>query len=170
MIQALSTGLVLIAATTVQMLVPQFTVLADAKAPVVLCLVIYYGLTRPARRAMVIAFLAGLLIDALGAVPLGYSSVCFALIALAASLLRHLVFEDTLLTQLCFGAVGSLVATVGILLALGDRISLGDCSLWWLSLRVLFTVLLGAAIAPMMFGIGRSMDHVVTGLTERPVL
>lgn len=167
MIQILSTGIVLVAAAVGQMMVPQLAVLAHAQVPVLLAAVLYYALTRPTGLSMVIGLVAGLLVDGMSRVPLGYTSALFCAVGAATGLFRNLVFEDTLLTQLCFGAAGAFLATGAMMLVLADTAGLDGCSWWWLTIRLLGTTLLGAGAAPLVFRAARSMDRVIDELTGK---
>ncbi|MDA1086716.1 MAG: rod shape-determining protein MreD [Verrucomicrobia bacterium] len=157
----------MIATTALQMTVPSVRILADAKFPLLLAVVLYYALTRPRGPAMAIAFWAGLLADSLGPMPLGYSAVCFCVVALAAGMFRGFVFEDTWITPAVFGLAAAGMVATGFYLLLINQEGFGDVSGWWLTTKIAGTAVLGIVATPVMFLVARSMDHLTREFTRR---
>jgi rod shape-determining protein MreD len=167
MIGFLNVGAVLIATAALQMTVPSVRVLADAKFPLLLAVVLYYALTRPRGPAMAIAFWAGLLADSLGPMPLGYSAVCFCVATLAAGVFRGFVFEDTWITPAVFGLTAGGVVAAGFYLLLMNQDGFGEVSGWWLTTKIAGTAVLGIVATPVMFMVARGMDHATRELIRR---
>lgn len=165
----INVGAVLVVTAALQMTVPSVRMLADAKFPLMLAVVLYYALTRPRGPAMAIAFWAGLLADTLGPMPLGYSAVCFCVVTLAAGMFRSFVFEDTWITPAVFGLTAAAVVAIGFYLLLMRQEGFQDVSGWWLTMKIAGTAVLGIVATPLMFLVARSMDHVTQEISRRAV-
>ena len=156
------TGLVmffcLIVGAVLQTLIPTWLWTGQAHAPVLLGLVLYYALAHDTRRVLEVAIAAGLLQDALGMIPWGYSSFAFCVVGLAVHRCRDLVFARQWLTHLVFGALGSAAATVLLyaLLRAGGAIALGP---GWAALKVGGSLVLGAVVVPLVFATVAVLDR-----------
>lgn len=155
---------VLVSMTVLQTLVPALRAMADAKTPLLLGAVVYYALARSRSRSLMIAFLAGILADSLGPMPLGYTSVCFCIVALIVGAFRKLVFDDTWMTPAVFGMLAGVAVTTGTygLLLAGDPGI--NCSAWWVVIKSAGTGLLAGLATPIVFAMARSMDQVTRGI------
>lgn len=146
-----------VAASVVQTILPAFATLGNAKCPLLLGVVVYYSLNRPSTISLSAAFLAGFLHDALSAVPLGYSSFCFCVMAWAISRFRETVLTEAVVTQAFFGAVSALsvslllytLLTAGGFMALSIRGGL---------LHAVGSGVLGALTAPVVCRLTGSLD------------
>lgn len=98
----------------VQAILPPWLVMGQAKAPLLLAGVVYYALTRGIRQMTEAAMLGGLLQDSLGPIPLGFSMIAFAAVALLLHQFQDRIFPESLLTQLLAG----IVSPVGVSLIL----------------------------------------------------
>lgn len=149
-----------------EIMVPTIRYLACAQIPFLLAAVLYYALTRTRGTMMLIACAAGLVLDCLSAIPLGYTSACFCLVAFASSLFRGLVYEDSFLTPVVFGAAGgALVTLIGYALI---RTGL-DQQGWppgWVALKTLGTALMAGIVTPIVFFVARSVDGVFGSRTR----
>ena len=88
--------------------------LGQANAPILLGLVLYYALAHSRGTMLQAAIFAGLLQDALGMIPLGYSSFCFCVVALVVSKFKDMVFVHELVTHMLFGALASGAVTLAL--------------------------------------------------------
>jgi len=124
--------------------------LAIAKPPALLGVVLYYALVRGRRPMLVAAGAGGFIQDALGMSPIGYSSVCFALIGLIVNHFRNLLFTSRVVTHIVIGAVaaGAGALCLGLLLSGGGYVPI-DSTLF-LS-RILATTALGAITVPLIY-------------------
>lgn len=113
--RALSMAIVLFCGGLLQAVLPAWAVVGQMPPPVLPALVVYYALTRDRAEAFWIAVAAGLVQDALGLVPLGYSSCCFAVAGLLLNRYREEVFEWQGLTHMILGGA----TAAGVTLALG---------------------------------------------------
>jgi rod shape-determining protein MreD len=152
--------IMLIMSATVQWMLPVFTSLGQAKIPLLLAVALYYALNRGLAVAMVAAFLAGLLQDLLGQIPLGYSPLCFCLLGLAAYRFHNVVMTDSILTAVVFGATAGAAATAGIygLLCAG---SYAGCTLAHALAKISGVALLAAVCCPFVFRVNRRLDRMV---------
>ena len=97
-----------------QAVFPTFRWLGQANAPILLGLVLYYALAHSRGTMLQAAIFAGLLQDALGTIPLGYSSFCFCIVALVVSKFKDMVFAHKLVTHMLFGALASGAVTLAL--------------------------------------------------------
>jgi len=104
---ALLTGVVLQA-----VLPPAWPWLGAAPAPILLGVVLYAALAHGQVCLLGCALAAGLLQDALGQAPLGYSAFAFCLAGLAAQHFRDEVFQHAGVTQAVFGAAAGALVTL----------------------------------------------------------
>ena len=102
---------VLIVLAVAQAQLPGFVLLAQARFPFLLSIVLYYALNRETGTMLATAFLAGLLHDALSPVPLGYSTALFCAAGWLASRFRRLVITESPITPVFFGSVAGSTTT-----------------------------------------------------------
>jgi rod shape-determining protein MreD len=158
MLLALLTGAVL------QALLPGWTWLGGAQSPILMALVLFYAFAHSRGWMLFCALLAGLLQDALGQVPLGFSCFCFALVGFAALRYRENVAEDAIVVQMVFGGLAA--AAVNLLLYLVLRHA--DVVVVSFALALRKTVgsgLLGAVLTPLAFRVVIGLERQ---LGERP--
>jgi rod shape-determining protein MreD len=149
-----------------QAVFPTFRWLGQANAPVLLGLVLYYALAHSRGTMLQAAIFAGLLQDALGTIPLGYSSFCFCLAALAVSKFKAMVFARKLVTHMLFGALASGAVTLALygLLAATGLVALAP---GWTVLKVVGSMFLGAVIVPFEFELVARLDRMLGNTEER---
>lgn len=111
----LSVVIVLFCGGVLQAVLPTWAVAGHMPFPVIPAAVVYYSLTRGRVAAFWIAVTAGLVQDALGLVPLGFSSCCFGVAGLLLNRYREEVFEWEGLTHMILGGA----TAAGVTLALG---------------------------------------------------
>lgn len=158
--------LALLMGAAFQALLPGWTWLGGAQPPILLALVLFYAFAHRRGWMLCCALVAGLLQDALGQVPLGFSCFCFCLAGLAAQRYREDVVEDAFLAQMVFGglAAGATTGLLYVLLLHTDAITVPPA----LALRKIFgTALLGALLTPLAF---RAVISLERQLGERPAL
>jgi rod shape-determining protein MreD len=148
------------AAAVGQAACPPVAWLGGVKPPLLLCVALYYALTRGSSAMLVAAFLAGLVQDALSPVPLGYSSFTFCLVCWAAGRVRGLVLTESIVTQLVFGAASAALTTLAAagLLAQADCLV---CPAWRLLLRTVASAALAVPAAPLVFAVVGALDRLV---------
>ena len=154
----------LVVAAVLQAIFPTWLWLGHAHPPVLLGVVLYYALAHSQRHMMQAAIVAGLLEDALGMIPLGYSSFCFVVAALVVSKFKDIVFVHETLTHMSFGALASGAVTMALygLLSKDDLVALPA---GWAVLKTIGSMLLGAVFVPLVFEIMESLDRTL-GNTE----
>lgn len=149
--------LALLVGGALQAMLPAFAWLGSAAVPILPSLVIYYALTRHRAAVLGIAVTAGVIQDALGLVPLGYSSCALCVAGLALHRYRDEVFTHAALTHAVFGLV-AVPATVGILatlLAAGTHYWPGAVVVLG---RMAGAALLGAVCAPPVCAAAARVD------------
>jgi hypothetical protein len=100
--------------------------LGYAHAPLLLGLVLYYALTHDLFFLLTACFLAGILQDSLGLIPLGYSAFCFCVVGLVVIRSRELMFVRQWTTHLALGAVSAagVSLALSLMLVLNDQVSM----------------------------------------------
>lgn len=157
---------VVIAAAVLQAQLPGFTTLGQAKFPLLMAVVIYYSLNHEFAVMLTTAFFAGLINDALGNIPLGYSSVCFCLIGLIISRFQRLVVTESPLTTMFFGGVAGFVSSAFLYMFLSS----GGYVSWpagRLTVRFLGSGLLGMVCAPLVLVVVLNIDQLVGNVRIR---
>jgi rod shape-determining protein MreD len=155
-----------VVAAIIQAVFPRLDWLGQANAPVLLGLVLYYALAHSRGVMLMAAIFAGFLQDALGMIPLGYSSFCFCAVALVVSKFKDMVFMHEWLTHMLFGAIASGVVTLA-LYGLLAKDALVTLTAGWTVLKVSGAMLLGAGIAPFEFELIAGLDRMLGNTEER---
>ncbi len=158
----------MVLSSVLQALLPPWPI-TQAKAPVLLALVVYYALTRSRGQAFSAAILAGFLQDANTVMPLGYSSIAFLLAAAVINRFRDEMYILHPITHIMCGglAAGAALLTQALMLVflLPDPYFV----LGWQTvlLRVVGTAILGAIATPAMFFVMRGLDRYL-GYVSQP--
>jgi rod shape-determining protein MreD len=144
-----------------QEVLPGLTLLGQAKAPLVLSVVLYYALNRSLSLLVTAAIAGGLLCDSLEALPVGYSSVVFCVLGIVAWLHRDVVFSAKGVTHMVFGFLAGLVLTFGLygLLSISEE-SLREVSWCWVALKAIGAALLGMILVPIVFAVLERLDRL----------
>jgi rod shape-determining protein MreD len=150
--------LLLLPASLAQMLLPTFAFMGQARAPMLLAVVMYYALGRELVPLLWACLAAGLLQDSLSAIPLGYSVVVFAVVGFVAGRCRDTITREHYVPHALLGATGGFVATLLLYgaLRLHDGIA---CSFVWALLKAFWTAILGMWCVPLMCLIGGWLDR-----------
>ena len=150
----------LIAAVTQQVL-PGLTLLGQAKAPLVLSVVLYYALHRSLALLVTSAIVGGVLCDSLEALPMGSSTTVFCILGIGAWFYRDVVFSARGVTHMVFGLLAGLGLTFGLYaILLISAESLREVSWLWIALKAIGTALLGMILAPIVFAILERLDRL----------
>lgn len=154
---ALAVGLMLLLGGALQAILPAYARLGGAVWPVLPGLAVYYALTRARPAALAAACAAGVVQDALGLVPLGYSSAAFCLVAWVVHGQREHVFPRSFGTRAVFGAAaaGGVALVQAALLAAGERRWPGA---GLVARKALGALLLGAVITPWVCATADRLD------------
>lgn len=149
---------VMIVGAVLQAVIPSWTHLGDSKAPILLGIVLYYALTRERNAMLRAAIFAGVLQDALGMSPLGYSSFCFCIAGLATNRFKDIVFGYRAVTHMMFGALGYLITTLMMSFLLS---STGFITPYpqWVILKCAGSLVLGAIAVPFVFRAVEDLDR-----------
>jgi cell shape-determining protein MreD len=135
------------------------------RAPILLGVVLYYAFTRERAAMLATAVLAGLFRDALDLVPLGFSSGCFCIIALAVERLRDVVFASQGVTHLVFGSASAGALALAGGLFLGEAPGSGP-SLGRLISYTVASALFGAVTVPVVCRLLTELDISLGTLHE----
>lgn len=146
-----------------QAALPTAAWLGEVRPPVLLCLTVYYALTRR-EPPLATAVIAGLIQDAMGPVPLGMSSLCFCGVTLLIHSHRDSIFSGSGLARLIFGAGAAALATTGLylLLSMGGAFRLPASRVL---LKIASAALLGGLLAPLICDRMERLDRLL-GLRE----
>jgi rod shape-determining protein MreD len=146
-----------------QAALPTAAWLGEVRPPVLLCLTVYYSLTRR-EPPLVAAAIAGLIQDALGPVPLGMSSLCFCGVALLVHHNRDSIFSGSGPARLVFGAAAAALATAGLYLLLSASGAFRLPASRVL-LKIASAALLGGLLAPLVCNRMERLDRLL-GIRE----
>ncbi len=161
------TSLILLSAWLLQALLPAHAILAQARYPFLLAVVVYAALNRRGWGMLLTALAAGLIQDLLSSrMPLGYSTVLFAGVALVIHRYRKLVVTDSPVTAACFGGVAALLVT-GLLYVLLLKEGLLAISLRLGLLRVGATALLAVGVTPLVFLVAHGLFGALDLVLEK---
>ena len=151
----------LLIAAVVQQVLPGLTLLGQAKAPLVLSVVLYYALHRSLALLVTAAIAGGLLCDSLEALPMGYSTTVFCVLGIVAWLYRNVVFSARGVTHMVFGLLAGLGLTFGLyaMLLISEE-SLRDVAWHWIALKAIGTALLGMIVVPVVFAVLERLDRL----------
>ena len=158
------TVLVLLVAVVVgavfQATLPTISALGSVQVPVMTGIVIYYALMRDRAAMLTAAIVAGLVEDAMGLMPLGYSSFCCVVVGLLARHFKETVMVRHLTTHILFGAAanGFVAFTLAMILGL-NRIA--DIHVGWAVTKIVGAVIAGAIVVPMIFQCVAYLDRMV---------
>lgn len=147
----------LILAAVVQAVLPLWTTMGHAKAPILLSVVIYYALCYGWGRAMIVAFIAGFLQDSSGMVPFGFSSTAFCAVAWALNHFRREMYTRHAVTHAICGFLASAAVTMFLYAGLRGA-GLIDMPAGGLLLKTAGNGLLGALCAPLTFQAVMALD------------
>mgnify|MGYP000106075071 CR=1 FL=1 len=96
----------------IQAVVPAWHSLGQAKAPLLLGVVLYYALSRVTFQVLEASILAGLLQDSLGPIPVGFSVLAFVFVGLLVNQFRDRVFGEHWFTHVIMGIGASVIVTM----------------------------------------------------------
>ncbi len=156
---------ILVGAVT-QQVFPGLPLLGQAKAPLVLSVVLYYALHRSLALLLTAGICGGLLCDSIENLPMGYSSAIFCLLGIAAWFYRDMFFSARGVTHMVFGLLSGLGLTLGLygLLICSDE-SLREAAPVWIALKTIGTALLGMVLAPVVFAVLELLDRLTGNIT-----
>ncbi|TFG88064.1 MAG: hypothetical protein E4H17_02965 [Gemmatimonadales bacterium] len=146
------------------MLIPSYAFMGQARAPMLLALVVYYALNRDLVTMLAASLAAGFLHDALSTIPLGYSVVVFGIVGLAASRCREAITHEHYVPHALLGAVAGFVATLALYGSLRLHGSIA-CGPVWALLKAFWTAILAMWCVPLMCLAGGWLDQA-TGNTN----
>jgi len=136
-------GFLVVVGAVLQGLLPSVPFLGQAKPPVLLGIVLYFALMRNSAPALSTAVVAGLFLDLLGQGRLGFSILCFLIIAWVVNESREHLFGRRWSTHMMLGVFGSAFMVLALyLLNVMDG-----------SLRLPFTGMLAKAYGTMLLGL-----------------
>lgn len=150
----------------VQAMIPAIPELGLAKVPVLAAIVVYYALVRERRDLLWAAICAGLVQDAMGLIPFGYSPVAFGISGWMIARFKDLVFVHEVLTHMMFGLLMAALSTC-VLFFLLTSTGLIEMTVSHALHKVAGTALLGAVITPLAF-LGCSRLDRLMGLVDVP--
>ncbi len=147
----------LIIGSVIQAILPCWTAFGHVKAPILMGLTLYYALTGEQRSAITAAFVCGLVEDAMGMVPLGYTSPAFCLGTLIVNNNRQEIYTHHPITHILCGAF---TAALTIVVLATFLLLTGEIAFQALILlhKILGAALLGAITAPLTFILMRRLE------------
>jgi len=161
---------VMVLGSVVQALLPPWPV-TQAKAPVLLALVVFHALMRPRGQAITAAVLAGFLQDANTEMPLGYTSLAFLLAVWVIHHFRDEMYVLHPITHILCGALaaGTVILLQALMLVVFLRDPLFGLGGYTVLLRIAGTAVLGAIVTPVAFSLLRGLDRYLGYVDEREV-
>lgn len=156
----------LVCGAVLQAVLPAWTPMGQAKVPLLLCMSLYYTLSYERSVMLQGAILAGLLQDALGMTPLGYSSFAFVIAGIIVARFKDLIFVQQTLTLVLLGTVSAAGVTL-LLFALLARGGMAEVPVLWMVLKTVGTMILGAVTAPLTFRLLTHLDQKLGNIEKR---
>ncbi len=158
----------LFCAVVVQSLAPPVAVLAQAKPPILLGVVVFYAVKHDFGLLVLAAIGAGVLHDSLSLVPLGCSAFWFTLAAVLLHRYRDSIFADSSVTLILLGAglAAGFTAVSYVALSAGGDYSV-ELPLWRLALKAAGSALLGMVAVPVVFAVNLRLERLVGLRSEK---
>ncbi len=153
--------------SSVQAILPTWGAMGHAKPPLLLCVALYYALTRRRQVALAMAALLGFMQDAQGLSPIGVSLIPFFVIVLVVNAYREEVFILHPATHAIFGFFAALAVdflTMLFLLALVPELQLGFIATM---ARILGTALCATAAFPLLYQALWHLDLALGNVEKR---
>ncbi len=150
----------LMLASVIQAVLPAWSYMGQAKAPLLLGVVLYFTLQRSLGGALTLAILGGILHDSLCMVPIGFTSFAFVVAVLVINPQKDKIFGEGLVTQFFLGGVSALGISLLLyfmLVTSGQlRISFGSALI-----KSIGSGILGIIAVPIVFGLVERLDRFV---------
>ena len=142
----------LFSSTLAQVLIPPCALLAQAKAPLLMGVVIYYAMAQRRGLMLLAAISAGLIQDALTLTPLGCSVMLFCAFGLLINRFRDGLFPPSVPTAAATGLALGIVTTLAMYLMLrAGAVPLVLIPAGRAAWKAMGTGLLGLIVAPLIF-------------------
>ncbi len=156
----------MVCAAVLQALLPNPLWLGRAGTPVLLGVVLYYALAHDRALMLGAAIAAGVLQDALGLIPLGYSSICFCGAALSVHHFHEAVFGRQWITHSFFGmlSAGAVTLVLSLMLRSGEGLPIGLGFVLW---KTFGAMALGAVCTPLVYRAVEGLDRMLGNVEER---
>lgn len=142
---------------------PSSVFIGFAKPPVLALVVAYYALNHSAPMMLSAALLGGILMDGIGSLPPGITSLALAAAGTVLHYYRNTVFSGKLVTNVVFGAAVGMSVPLIIFLFL---LLLGQTpycfQLWLLLWRIFGTMVYGAVFFPVIYALLERLE-LLTG-------
>ncbi|MDP6526065.1 MAG: rod shape-determining protein MreD [Kiritimatiellia bacterium] len=159
-------SVVVMLSTVIQTMLPAYAFMGQARAPMLLAIVLYYSLKRDTTTMLTAALMAGFVHDALSEIPMGYSSLCFGAVGFAAGHFRELITKESLLPHSLIGAAAGFASTVVLYAILKGGGHVG-CRLNWCILKAFWTGVLGLWSVPLVCALTAWLDGLVGNIAVR---
>ncbi|MBI2441602.1 MAG: hypothetical protein HYV35_09540 [Lentisphaerae bacterium] len=152
----------LLVSAALQLALPGLTPLGQAKAPLILSVVLYYALHRSLALMAIAAIAGGVLCDSLEELPMGFSAAVFSVLGIASWLCRARVFSARVLTHMVLGCAAGAGLTIGfyVLLMLSEE-NLRAVAGHRLALKTIGAALLGVFLVPLVFSVLERLDQMM---------
>lgn len=163
MILAICVGIIL------EQSMPSSVFMGFARPPVLALIVAYYALNHSAPLMLAAALLGGILSDGIGSLPLGVTPLAFVAIGAALHYSRDTVFNGRMVTNIVFGAVIGMSATliVFILLLLFGQTPY-SLQLRMIFLKIIGTMIFGAVFFPVIYALLKRLELLIgAGILHR---
>ncbi|MCC5844231.1 MAG: rod shape-determining protein MreD [Verrucomicrobia bacterium] len=143
----------------VQAILPPWLAMGQAKAPLLLAGVVYYALTRGTLQMAEAAMLGGLLQDSLGPIPLGFSVVAFAGVAILIHQFQDRIFADSFLTHVLTGFMAPVLVSIILYVLLVSGGYRAGVPFSFVMSKTLGMSLLGLVTFPLVFRFIRASEE-----------
>lgn len=163
MILAIGVGIVL------EHSMPSSAFVGFARPPVLALVVAYYALNHSAPMMLAAALFGGILSDGIGSLPLGITPLAFAAIGAALHYSRDTIFSGKMVTNIVFGAVIGMSATVFVfMLLLFPGQTPDGLQLRMIFFKIIGTMIYGAVFFPVIYALLERLELLTgAGLPER---
>lgn len=150
----------IVAGALVQQILPTWPMFGGAKPPLLAAFVVHYALHREEREMWTVVLLAALLQDGLDPGPFGPALLAFPILGKIANRIRFEIFADGIVTQVVFGALAAMVATLVATLVYalnGER----PFHFGYTLLRLMGSGLLGMVVLPLVSRIVNQLEDAL---------
>ena len=152
-----------------QLQLPALALFGQVKPPLLLSIVLYYALHHENTKMYIVAVFVGFLQDALGLIPLGFSSCAFCFVGACVARYRMILLAESVITRSFFGAIGAGAVTLIVYLLLVSQ-SLVQLSLGRLIHKILGAGFYGLIVTPIVCECLWRVDNMLGNIFIREVV
>ncbi len=156
-------------ASSIQAILPTWGAMGHAKAPLLLCIAVYYALTRRRQVAVAVAIFLGFVQDSQGLTPVGVSLVAFFIIVFLINSYREEVFILHPVTHAIFGFCASAAADLIMLFLLSILVPGLRLGVFATFAKIIGSAMMAALCLPLVYQAIWHLDLALGNVKKRGV-